>query len=118
MVLQISEFCFSLHEFILWVLLIRKFSRGFTVLQNDGPTSWTTFYYKLNSLVKHSKGTMEKMVFMILVSVFWIHQGGGYSMSDLKRLKMELLNETIYDKSVRPSLNQSKSIEVSLASII
>ena len=39
-------------------------------------------------------------------------------MSDLKRLKMELLNETIYDKSVRPSLNQSKSIEVSLASII
>ena len=36
-------------------------------------------------------------------------------MSDLKRLKMELLNETIYDTSVRPSLNQSQSIEVSVA---
>ena len=47
-----------------------------------------------------------------LISTFMIIRAMGYSLSDVKRLKKELLNDTNYDKSLRPSLNQTKPTEV------
>ena len=50
-------------------------------------------------------------VLLILVMASLIN---GYTLSDVQRLKKELLTDSGYDRNLRPILNQSRPMEVNI----
>ena len=48
----------------------------------------------------------------LILDIITEHVVGGYSLTDVKKLKKVLLNDTEYDRKIRPTLDQTKPTEV------
>ena len=49
----------------------------------------------------------------LILDIITEHRVGAYSLTDVKKLKKLLLNDTEYDRKIRPTLDQTKPTEVS-----